>query len=67
MGLLELNRPVQDILEAAEEAGRQLAQEGKMSPEVLDKVSREITPLDRFVTTSNKICQQRLDALEDKK
>jgi multimeric flavodoxin WrbA len=66
-GLLELNRPVQDILEAAEAAGQQLAQEGKMSPETLDRVSREITPLDRFVTKSNKICQQVLDALEKKK
>ncbi len=66
-GLLELNRPVKDILEAAEAAGRQLAQEGKMSPEVLNTVSREITPLDRFMTTSNKICRQYLDALEEKK
>jgi hypothetical protein len=62
--LLELNRPVHDILEAAEEAGRQMAQEGKMSQETLDQVGREITPLDRFVTTSNKICQRVLDALE---
>jgi len=66
-GLLDLNRPVQDILEAAEAAGRQLAREGKMSSETLDRVSREITPLDRFVTKSNKICQQVLDALEKKK
>jgi hypothetical protein len=66
-GLLELDRPVQDIQEAAEAAGRQLAQEGKMSLEILDKVSREITPLDRFVTTSNKISHQCLDALEKTK
>jgi len=66
-GLLELNRPVQDILEAAEAAGRQLAQEGKMAPKTLKAVSREITPLERFVSTSNKISQQVLDALEEKK
>jgi multimeric flavodoxin WrbA len=65
-GLLELNRPVQDIVDAAESAGRQLAQEGKMSQEILNGVSREITPLDRFMATSNKICQQQLDA-QDKK
>jgi hypothetical protein len=58
--------PVQDILEAAEEAGRQLAQEGAMSPATLKRVSREITPLDRFVTTSNKICRQVLDAMDEK-
>ena len=66
-GLLDLNRPVKDILEAAEDAGRQLAQEGKMSLETLKVVSREITPLDRFMTTSNKICRQYLDELEEKK
>jgi hypothetical protein len=54
-------------VDAAEAAGRQLAQEGKMSPDVLNTVSREITPLDRFVTTSNRICRQYVDALEKKK
>jgi hypothetical protein len=38
-----------------------------MSPEALNTVSREITPLDRFMTTSNKICRQYLDELEEKK
>jgi hypothetical protein len=38
-----------------------------MSPETLKVVSREITPLDRFMTTSNKICQQYLDGLDEKK
>lgn len=66
-GLLDLNRPVHDIVEAAEAAGRQLAQEGKMAPDVLNTVSREITPLDHFVTTSNRICRQYVDALEKKK
>jgi multimeric flavodoxin WrbA len=65
-GLLELKRPVQDILEAAESAGRKLAQEGRMTQEILNGVSREITPLDRFVATSNKVCQQHLDALDRK-
>jgi hypothetical protein len=54
-------------VDAAEAAGRQLAQEGKMSGEVLNKVSREITTLDRFVATSNKVCQQHMDALDEKK
>jgi len=66
-GLLDLNRPVHDIAEAAEAAGLQLALEGKMAPEVLNTVSREITPLDRFVNASNKICRQCLDALGENK
>jgi hypothetical protein len=65
-GLLDLKRPVQDIQEAAEAAGRQLAQEGRIAQETLEGVSREITTLDRFMATSNRICQQVLDALEKK-
>lgn len=61
-GLLERQRPVSDILQAAEEAGRQLIQEGELSPETLDIISRELMPLDRFVSTSNKVCRQRLEA-----
>ena len=33
---------------------------------ILQRVCREITPLDRFVTTSNKICRQSLDALRER-
>ncbi|MBN2126392.1 MAG: flavodoxin family protein [Deltaproteobacteria bacterium] len=63
-GLLDLGRPVDDILEAAGEAGRQLIAEGQMSGDILDIISREIMPLDRFVKGSNRVCQQFLDALE---
>ena len=39
---------VDDILEAAKEAGRQLVEDGKMSPETLDIVSRELLPLEAW-------------------
>jgi hypothetical protein len=64
-GLLERQRPVADILEAAEEAGRQLIQEGDLSPETLEIISRELLSLDRFVSTSNNVCRRMLDALPE--
>jgi multimeric flavodoxin WrbA len=65
-GLVERQKPVADILEAAEEAGRQLILEGDMSAETLQTVSRELLPLDRFVSTSNKVCRRMLEALHSK-
>jgi multimeric flavodoxin WrbA len=38
-----------DILEAASEAGRQLIKEGKMNPETLNIISRELLPLEKYV------------------
>jgi hypothetical protein len=47
--MMEQGAPVDDIFEAAKEAGRQLVQDGKMSPETLAIVSRELLPLERWV------------------
>lgn len=63
-GLLELDRPVKDIVEAAREAGRQLVEDGEMSQETLGIIGRDILPLEKFVKTSNRICQQYLDELD---
>lgn len=65
-GLLEMGRPVTDITEAAREAGRQLIREGRISPETLAAIRREVMPLDKFVKVSNRIFQETLDALEKK-
>ena len=50
----EMGLPVADVIEAAREAGRQLVEEGAMSPETLDTVSRELLPLDMWVQTLNQ-------------
>jgi len=39
---------VGDILEAASETGRQLIKEGKMNPETLNIISRELLPLEKY-------------------
>jgi len=42
---MESGLPVDDFFEAAKEAGRQLVENGKTSPETLNVVSRELLPL----------------------
>ncbi len=47
--LTSLGKPVQDIYEAAEEAGSELAKTGTLSDETIIKISREIVPQDSFI------------------
>jgi hypothetical protein len=56
--------PLDDIFEAAKEAGRQLITDGKMSPETLATVSRELMSLEMFVQSTNQAAQEALDALK---
>jgi hypothetical protein len=43
--MMEQGAPVDDILQAAKEAGQQLVEKGVMSPETLALVRRELVPL----------------------
>ena len=47
--MMKEGAPVGDIFEAAKAAGRQLVADGKMSPETLATVSRELLPLEAWV------------------
>ncbi len=58
--LLEMGAPVRDVLEAAREAGRQLAQEGVISPAILDVVSRDLMPMDMYLTLLNQEFEKAL-------
>jgi hypothetical protein len=42
-------------LEAAQEAGRELARDGKMRKATLKIVSRELLPLKQYVETTNQL------------
>lgn len=53
-GMLKMGAPVQDILDAAKEAGRQLVQEGQIKEETLKIVSRELIPLNAYVQGINQ-------------
>lgn len=63
-GMIEMGAPINDIFEAAKEAGRQLAKGQKMSQETLDTVSRELIPRDMYIQVINQYFQQCLDKLE---
>ncbi len=65
-GMLEMGAPVKDVLEAAEEAGRQLVKDGRMSEKTLDTVSRELLPLETFISVVNQHIRQELGILENK-
>ena len=54
---------VQDVLEAAETAGRQLVQDGKMSEKTLSVVSRELIPLSDYVQTHNQRIKQFVEMM----
>lgn len=61
--MLETGVPIDDIFEAAKEAGHQLVKEQKMSPETLGIVSRELMPREMYIQIINQMFQQALDAL----
>jgi multimeric flavodoxin WrbA len=63
-GMMEMGGPVDDIFEAAKEAGRQLVKDGRMSAETLKGVSRELLPLEMYVEIVNQRFQEALDVPE---
>ncbi len=64
--MLEMGAPVNDIFEAAKEAGRQLVRDGEMSAVTLNNISRELLPQEMYIQRINQRFQQALDALEKK-
>ena len=47
--MVESGNQVDDVIEAARTAGQQLIEHGRMSPETLNVVSRELVPLESYV------------------
>ncbi len=64
--MIEAGMPVNDVLDAAREAGRQLAGTGEMSSETLNVVSRTLLPLENYVQIINQGFQTMLDASQKK-
>jgi multimeric flavodoxin WrbA len=52
--MIEGSMPVDDIFEAAKEAGRQLVANGRMYPETLNTVSRELLTLKQYIKGLNQ-------------
>jgi multimeric flavodoxin WrbA len=50
----DMGLPVNDVIDAAKEAGRQIARDGKMSQDTLNTISRELLSRDAFVEKGNQ-------------
>jgi hypothetical protein len=55
--------PVQDVLDAAKNAGKELVKTGKISEENLKTVSRNLVPLETYVEMTNRGFKQAIDRL----
>ncbi len=62
--MMKLGISLDDVFDAAREAGRQLVKDGRMSTQTLNIVSRELVPLEAYVQAANEMFQQALDALK---
>jgi multimeric flavodoxin WrbA len=52
--MLDMGAPVNDVIDAARDAGRQLIESGKISQATLDIVSRDLLPVDVYVKMANE-------------
>jgi multimeric flavodoxin WrbA len=64
MPMMEMGISLDDIFQAAKEAGRSLVNDGKMPPEALTTVSHELLPLEMYNQIANQGFEQALAALE---
>ena len=62
--MLKKGYPVQDIIEAAKEAGRELIKYGEMREETLRIVSRELLPLEEYVKVLNQLFRRVLEKID---
>jgi FMN-dependent NADH-azoreductase len=62
-GMMKQGMPVDDVLGAAREAGRQLVTDGHMSTDTLNIVSRELLTRQEYVDTANRKIQEILATL----
>lgn len=58
--MLDMGAPVTDVLDAAKDAGRQMATKGRISFRTLEIVGRELLPLDRYVEIANQSFKEEL-------
>jgi multimeric flavodoxin WrbA len=65
--MLKKGMPVQDVIEAAKKAGRDLARDGRMKEETLKIVSRGLVPQGAFVERMNRDFKRALDRLGTEK
>jgi multimeric flavodoxin WrbA len=62
--MIEMGAPVKDVLEAAKDVGRQIINDGSMSPETLGIVSRELIPKEMYMHFANQHFHEVLKKIE---
>jgi multimeric flavodoxin WrbA len=62
--MIEMGTPVEDVLEAAKDAGRQIVRDGNMSLETLSTVSRELIPKDTYIQIVNQHFHEELKKID---
>ena len=65
MGEQLMKDKVDDIYEAAREAGKALVETDELPQELLDRVAQELMPLDAFVNGANEYFRMELDRLKE--
>lgn len=63
--MLEMGFQIDDIFAAAKKAGRQLVVDGKMAPETLHAVSRDLMSLEQYVQGANQFFLQMLNSSKE--
>ncbi|HWQ20621.1 MAG TPA: flavodoxin family protein, partial [Methanotrichaceae archaeon] len=59
-GMLEAGAPVRDVIDAAKDAGRQLARDGRISSETLSTVSRDLMSREMYMNIVNQYMDQAM-------
>jgi multimeric flavodoxin WrbA len=60
--MLEMGAGIEDVIEAARDAGRQLIREGRMAEETLETISRELLSREDYLSIANEHFRQTLEA-----
>jgi len=66
MPLMEMGTPLDDIFQAAKQAGQEMVQDGEMSAETVAAVRRELMPPEEYLEFCNQGTQEALDELRKK-
>jgi putative NADPH-quinone reductase len=59
--MVEMGAPINDVFDAAKEAGRQLVTDGAISEKTQQTVGRELIPRDRYMNEMNEWFRQELE------
>ena len=62
-GIIASGAPVQDIPDAAREAGQQMVRDGRISPSLIETISRPLVPRDTYQQNSNRLFEEMVKKL----